>query len=288
MHEVQERLSSLSDSLSSWGSTTFGHVRKEIKRLKRDLEILRAAPFRVSPSYEELKVVDRLVELHHREELMWRQHSRVQWLSEDDRNTHFFHQRASRRKKKNKIVRLTRLDGTVSELSAEMQQMTRSFYDDLYRSEGTQGMEDVLAVVPVSVTAEMNAKLVAPFEEKEVKTALFQMFPTKAPSPDGFPTHFFQRNWELYGEEVTNYVLRVLRGEESPEGINKTCIVLIPKVAQPEDLGKFLPISLCNVIYKISFKVLDNRLKIILPDIISEEKSAFVPSKFITENIITA
>jgi hypothetical protein len=174
MHEVQERLSSLSDSLSSWGSTTFGHVRKEIKRLKRDLEILRAAPLRVGPSYEELKVVDRLVELHHREELMWRQRSRVQWLSEGDKNTHFFHQRASRRKKKNKIVRLTRLDGIVSELPVEMQQMTRSFYDDLYRSEGTQGMEEVLAAVPVSVTVEMNAKLVAHFEEKEVKTALFK------------------------------------------------------------------------------------------------------------------
>jgi hypothetical protein len=31
----------------------------------------------------------------------------------------------------------------------------------------------------------------APFEMKEVKAALFEMFPTKAPSPDGFPAHFF-------------------------------------------------------------------------------------------------
>jgi hypothetical protein len=115
-------------------------VRKEIKRLKKDLEILRAAPLRVGPSYEEIKVVDRLVELHHREELMWRQRSRVQWLSEGDKNTYFFHQRASHRKNKNKIVRLTRPDGTVSDIPAEMKQMTRSFYDNLYRSEGTQGM----------------------------------------------------------------------------------------------------------------------------------------------------
>jgi hypothetical protein len=134
----------------------------------------------------------------------------------------------------------------------------------------------------------MNANLVAHFEEKEVKTTFFQMFPTKAPGPDGFPAHFFQRNWELCGEEVTNSVLRVLRGEESPEGINKTFIVLIPKVAQPEDLGKFCPISLCNVIYKIASKVLANRLTIILPDIISEEQCAFVPSRLIIDNIITA
>jgi len=37
----------------------------------------------------------------------------------------------------------------------------------------------------------MNEGLLAPFEKEEVKIALFQMFPTKAPGPDGMPAHFF-------------------------------------------------------------------------------------------------
>jgi hypothetical protein len=107
------------------------------------------------------------------------------------------------------------------------------------------------------------------FKEREVKEALFQMFPTKAPGPDGFPAHFFQRHWDLCGEEVTSVVLRILKGEDNPDVINDTLIVLIPKVVGAEELGQYMPISLCNVIYKIASKVVANRMKGVLPQIIS-------------------
>jgi hypothetical protein len=67
----------------------------------------------------------------------------------------------------------------------------------------------------------------------------------------------------------------VLRGEEYLRAINNNLIVLIPKVASLDDLGQFRSISLCNVIYKIASKVLANRLKVILPEIIAEEQSTF-------------
>ena len=115
----------------------------------------------------------------------------------------------------------------------EMKQLVTDFYKTLYTTEGVQGVDDVLQHVPRKVTPEMNASLCAPYTNEEVKQALFQMFPTKAPGPDGFPAHFYQRHWDICGDEVTKVVLRIVRGEETAASINDTVLVLIPKVQNP-------------------------------------------------------
>lgn len=94
---------------------TFGQVRRELKGLRHELEMLQADVNRQGPSHAELKMKERIMELNHMEELMWKQRARIQWLSGRDKNTHFFHLRASRRRKRNMIVKLKIANGQVTE-----------------------------------------------------------------------------------------------------------------------------------------------------------------------------
>ena len=63
---------------------------------------------------------------------------------------------------------------------------------------------------------------------------------------------------------------------------------MIPKTKNFEYVTEFRPISLCNVLYKIFSKVLANKLKRVLPNIILEHQSAFIKGRLIIDNILVA
>jgi hypothetical protein len=70
--------------------------------------------------------------------------------------------------------------------------------------------------------------------------------------------------------------------------VNSILIALVPKKANSMRVSNYRPISLCNVLYKILLKVLANRLKTILPNIISCNQSAFISGRLISYNILVA
>jgi len=65
-------------------------------------------------------------------------------------------------------------------------------------------------------------------------------------------------------------------------------ITLIPKVKSLEFVIEFHPITLYNILYKLVSKVLANKLKKVLPQIISKSQSAFQSDKAISDNILMA
>jgi hypothetical protein len=126
------------------------------------------------------------------------------------------------------------------------------------------------------------------FTAEEVKKDLFSIGDLKAPGPDGLHVVFYKRFWPMVEEDLVAAVLQSLNSGKIPEGWNDTVIVLIPKNDDPKKVTKYRPISLCNVIYKVISKLLATRLKGVLPEIIGEQQSAFVPGRIITDNILIA
>ncbi|XP_073357926.1 uncharacterized protein [Aegilops tauschii subsp. strangulata] len=140
----------------------------------------------------------------------------------------------------------------------EIKEIEDQLHELYEREEGSRDGENVLQHIEESVTEEMDAKLDAPFTDAEIELALFQMGPAKAPGPDGLPAMFYQRPWALVKDDVCAAVREFLTGYAAPDGFNDTIIALA------------------------------NRLKVVLPFMISEEQSAFVPGRLITDNVLVA
>ena len=81
-------------------------------------------------------------------------------------------------------------------------------------------------------------------------------------------------------------ILSVLNFGHLLHKMNYTHIILIPKKKEPHYISDYCPISLGNVVSQLFSNVLANRIKLILPNIISDAQSAFVPNHLITNNTI--
>jgi hypothetical protein len=121
----------------------------------------------------------------------------------------------------------------------------------------------------------MNKWLLRDFTEGKVKEALDQMAPLKAPGPDGILAAFYQENWSSIGLEVCKAIFNFFSAGYINEAMTETFIALILKSTHVVKVTDYRPISLCTILYKLITKTLVNRLKVLLPNIISPNQSAF-------------
>ncbi|XP_074303811.1 uncharacterized protein LOC141638297 [Silene latifolia] len=274
--------------LCAWKKISIGKIGRSLDLKRKQLARINEGDRTEDSVRKRNKLIAEIASQYKQEEQYWRHRSRALWLKDGDRNTKFFHSRAGERKRKNFIGKLIDDSGRVREGEHEVAVVANEYFRGLFTSAEPANFEHVLDGIEGRVTEEMNRGLRAEYSEAEITEALNQMHPLKAPGPDGMNGLFYQSYWQIIGPEVVSTVLNILRGNMSPASINKTNIVLIPKKKAPDKIRDFRPISLCNVAYKLVSKVLANRLKVFLGDIISENQSAFTPGRLISDNILIA
>jgi hypothetical protein len=215
--------------------------------------------------------------------------SRVKWLDAGEKPSSFFLNLEKRNCVNKKINRVVGADGLNKCTSRGIQNECFHFYEKLYSEKNLQPVHLQNFMISdnfAKLNEYQKQDLEGPIQYEELILALKKMQNNKSPGLDGYTVEFFK----MFFNDISWYLLRSLNESfESgclPNTQRRGVITLLPKGQKPREfLKNWRPISLLNVSYKLASSCIANRLKRVLPDIISSDQSGFMAGRFIGENI---
>lgn len=172
-------------------------------------------------------------------------------------------------------------DGSIIQ---EESQIRETFLEQM---KGLLGREQpVMQFQPMSMySADLDLNpLVQQFNEEEIYSAVKQLGENQASGPDGIPNEFMQCHWTDIKGEVVRLVQDFFDERLDLVSINRANIILVPKKETPQTVHDYRPISVINAVPKLISKLMANRLRRVLPDLISPRQTAFIKDRQITEN----
>ena len=110
--------------------------------------------------------------------------------------------------------------------------------------------------------------------------------PGKSPGDDGFTAEFYTYFFDLVSHDLVNSFNTAYKEGELSISQRRGVITLVPKEDSGlSDLSNWRPITLLNLDYKITSKVIAKRIQKILPRIIHPDQTGFVKGRYIGQNI---
>lgn len=137
----------------------------EIRKLEALLKMQRDAVSR-------REMLGKIREWRRKEDILWLQRARTDYLKYDDSNTRWFHSRASMRWASNSIEQLMGEDGVMHSAPEEIDNIVVDYFTNLFSSFGNLVMDDVLDGIHPRVLEALNEGLCAPYTRGAVEVAL--------------------------------------------------------------------------------------------------------------------
>ncbi|RYR49330.1 hypothetical protein Ahy_A07g035788 [Arachis hypogaea] len=129
-------IKNITEKLQNWNNDVFGNLFKRKRRILNSItRIQNVHSYGRSPLLDDLEkeLSGELATVLDQEELLWLQKSRQQWIVDGDRNTHFYHIKIAMRRRKNRIVKLRKGDGTWYEDAKEVKSAAMELFHNLYK-----------------------------------------------------------------------------------------------------------------------------------------------------------
>lgn len=219
------------------------------------------------------------------EEIHWYQKSRENWIKLGDRNTRYFHAKTVIRRKRNRIHGLHLPNGIWCTENDVLREEALNFYKALFTLPPLpHQLNTTDGITAPRLNEEACMSLTRAVTKEEVTQALLQMHPFKALGPDGFQGIFFKQYWHIVGDDIVKFISDAFTTGNFHPSLSETLLVPIPKVDFPSNFKEFRPISLCNTIYKLITKVMVNRLRPFLDQIVGPYQSSFLPGRGTCDN----
>lgn len=178
-----------------------------------------------------------------------------------DANTKKIHGVMSYRKRSNSIIFLSADSVQIEGMDVVRQMVFQHFHDHFQRHLHVR--PNIGGLVFKSLSDTEGAALIKPFLLDEIKAAIWDCDSYKCHGPDEINLDFYKDFWEVLKIDLLNFFGEFFCHGKLTKGFNSTFIVLIPKVESPQRVADFRPIYLVSSVYKILFKVLANRLRMV-------------------------
>jgi hypothetical protein len=218
------------------------------------------------------------------ERTMARQRSRIRWLQEGDANTRLFHAVANGRRCKNFIPAITVGDEIVTDQERKVEAFAEAYASLLGSIRNRPYSIDLSAV---GIQQRDLRELDVLFTEEEVWATIKEMPGDRAPGPDGFIGAFYQRAWPVIKSDIMACLWKLGAGDgRGFARLNRALITLIPKKPDATVIGDYRPISLVHSFAKLFSKLIANRLRGRLGDLVSANQLAFVKGRCLHDNFM--